>query len=626
MNRISHLILTILALCFSLSVEAQESSVMDLRSWEGKEPLDLDGEWDFYWQQLLDSRSEAIKPPVKLQVPHDWSKEEIEGVELPDYGYATYGLKLILPKDRPQLGIFITHAFSSYKVIINDSLVYESGEVAKSENDYRAYREPKVVSLREFSADTLDILIQVANFDHNNAGLYYSIQLDSWNNLIKYLRTNQGLSLFLAGAFFITGFILLAFSTVYRHLSLPIPFYALFSLSMMYRMVGSDFYPLHAMINTFDFDLAICLEYLSGYTTCLFGGLFIFHLYPNQTNVWFKRVFLILTGLNILFVFFTPSVFFTGLLRYYLFFMVVASLVFIYTVIMARKDKEPTSGYLISALVVLFVWICFQTLDFLNIYGSHFGIRVVLLTIVVIVSNLALFKTFVMRLDRLTKSTVEMEYQKSRQTMLSLISHEIKMPVATLQMNMEMIKRSSERPEKFEKVKDKIVDLSLSSVETIKRMLHDFMYFMTLNQSASNKVSYEELAEFISENWDLDLVTKSEGVTQSRLYATDKLTLKYILNTLIGNAQKFSSQHDAPTEIHLEQTSDSVVIEVRDYGIGISEEQISSLGREQSKIDENQEITGMGFYLAKDLTQRLGHKLWIVSRGTEGTSVFISLE
>ena len=65
---------------------------------------------------------------------------------------------------------------------------------------------------------------------------------------------------------------------------------------------------------------------------------------------------------------------------------------------------------------------------------------------------------------------------------------------------------------------------------------------------------------------------------------------------------------------------------MRDYGIGISEEKVNSLGSQQSKIDENQEITGMGFYLAKDLTQRLGHKLWIVSRGTEGTSVFISLE
>lgn len=625
MNR---LILSIifLALCFSHRTEAQDRSTLDLRSWNWEEPLDLDGEWDFYWEQLIEHPSESNRPPVKLQVPHDWSKIEIDGEELPDYGYATYALRLILPEERPQLGMLIMHAFSSYKVIVNDSVVYRSGEVAKTKEDYRAYREPKVVSLKEFPTDTLNILIQVANYDHNNAGLYYSLQLDSWDNSIKYLRTNQGLSLFLAGAFFITGFILLAFSSVYRHLSLPIPFYALFSLSMMYRMLGSDFYPLHAMINTLDFDLAICLEYLSGYTTCLFGGLFIFSLYPNQTNIWFKRWFLTFTGANILAVFLTPSVFYTGLLRYYLIFMIIASIVFIYTVVKARMDKEPTSSYLISALVVLLIWICFQTLDFLNIYGSHFGIRVVLLTIVVVLSNLALFRTFVMRLDLLTKSTVDMEYQKSRQTMLSLISHEIKMPVATLQMNMEMIKRSSERPEKFEKIKDKIVDLSLSSVETIKRMLHDFMYFMSLNQVAKDDVSYVDLTEFISENWDLAIVSESTEDAQNKLYATDKLTLKYILNTLIGNAQKFSSQHDAPAEIHLQEMGTSITIEVRDYGIGITEEKINSLGTQQSKIDENQEITGMGFYLAKDLTERLGHKLWIVSRGTEGTSVFITLD
>ena len=619
-------VFTFLILCLGHYVEAQEPSTMDLRSYDWEEPLDLDGEWDFYWQQLIENSTEALKPPVKLQVPHDWSKVEIDGKELPDYGYATYALRLILPEERPQLGILIMHAFSSYKVIVNDSIIYKSGEVARTKEEYRGYREPKVVSLKEFPSDTVNIFIQVANFDHNNAGLYYSLQLDSFENLIRYLRTNQGLSLFLAGAFFITGFILLAFSSVYRHLSLPIPLYALFSLSMMYRMLGSDFYPLHAMLNTFDFDLAICLEYLSGYTTCLFGGLFIFSLYPNQTNTWFKRVFLILTGANILFVLITPSVFYTGLLRYYLFFMIVASTVFIFTVIKARRDKEPTSSYLISALIVLLIWICFQTLDFLNIYGSHFGVRVVLLTIVVVLSNLALFETFVMRLDMLTKSEVEIEHQKSRQTMLSLISHEIKMPVATLQMNMEMIKRSSERPEKFEKVKDKIVDLSLSSVDTIKRMLHDFMYFMSLNQAAKDKLSYSELADFVNDNWDLDVVVEPTGSSKPKMYSTDKMTLKYILNTLIGNAQKFSGQHDAPAEIYLLENATSMVIEIRDYGIGISQEKLNSLGSQQSKIDENQEITGMGFYLAKDLTERLGHKLWIESRGTEGTSVFISLE
>ncbi|MFY0592033.1 sensor histidine kinase [Roseivirga sp.] len=611
-------------LCLN-SMTAQDISVIDLRDWDGEEFYKLDGQWDFYWNQLIEKRSDSNVPPTQIEVPHDWSKIEINGVELPDFGYATYAVRLILPKEKPQSGMLITNAFSSYNVFVNDSLIYESGVVAKTKKEYRGYREPKVVSLKEFKSDTLDVIIQVSNYHHSNAGLYYSLEVGSWNKLIKELRTNQGLSLFLAGAFFITGFILIAFSAAYRHLSLPVPFYALFSLSMMYRLVGTDYYPLHAMLNTLNFDLAICLEYLSGYTASLFGGLFIFTLYPNQTNKWFKRIFLIVTIINIIIVLVTPSVFFTSILRYYLLFMILSGCVFLYTVIRAKIDREPTSSYLISALLVLVLWVFIQTIDFLNIYGNHFGLRALLLTIAVILANLALFKTFVMRMDMLTKSRAEMEYQKSRQTMLSLISHEIKMPVATLQMNMEMIKRSSEQPEKFAKVKDKIVDLSLSSVESIKRMLHDFIYFMTLNQKASDKVNFKELSDFVNENWSLEVISTPESNLGLR-YATDKMTLKYIMNTLIGNAMKFSRQTDAPVEIHLNQKGSNLIIEVRDYGVGISEEQLKTLGTNQSKVDENQEITGMGFYLAKDLTERLGHKLWITSRGTDGTSVFISLK
>ncbi|MFT7150293.1 MAG: signal transduction histidine kinase, partial [Nonlabens sp.] len=209
---------------------------------------------------------------------------------------------------------------------------------------------------------------------------------------------------------------------------------------------------------------------------------------------------------------------------------------------------------------------------------------------------------------------------------LSLISHEIKMPIATLQMNMEMLKMSSERPEKFEKVKDKIVGLSFNAVESIKRMLNDFIYFMSLDQSSNDKLSFDDIKSFVSDNWSIKLITNSSEGTEKKQYPTDKLTLKYILNTVVGNAEKYTNGTDQPVEIHLKDDSSEVLIEVRDFGIGMSKGQLAKMGSEQAKIDENQEITGMGFYLANDLSRRLGHELSITSKGTEGTSVFIKIK
>ena len=52
-----------------------------------------------------------------------------------------------------------------------------------------------------------------------------------------------------------------------------------------------------------------------------------------------------------------------------------------------------------------------------------------------------------MRINRVKVSEAEIDFEKRKNTMLSLISHEIKMPVSTLQMNMEMMKASKDNPE-----------------------------------------------------------------------------------------------------------------------------------------------------------------------------------
>ncbi len=456
--------------------------------------------------------------------------------------------------------------------------------------------------------------------------MYYPLELEAYNNLTRRIRRNQGISLFLAGGFFITGFVLLAFSSVYRSLSLPIPFYAIFSLSMMYRMIGADYYPLQAMFNDLNFHLAITMEYLSAYTAGLSGGLFIFFMYPKQTPRWTKWSFAMISSVFILITLSTSSLFFTSVLGYYLYFLLSYLIMFLCIIVKAKRQKDPTSDYLLLTLVVVFVWAIFQTVSFLNATEPFYELRVIMVSCIIILCNLALFRTFVTRINLVKQAEAELEYQKSRQTMLSLISHEIKMPIATLQMSMEMLKMSSERPEKFEKIKDKIVGLSLNAVESIKRMLNDFIYFMSLDQSSNDKLSFEEIKSFVSDNWTIKLISECSEDTTKKQYPTDKLTLKYILNTIVGNAEKYTKGNDQPVEIHLKADASEVLIEVRDFGIGMSKEQLAKMGSEQAKIDENQEITGMGFYLAKDLSRRLGHELSITSRGTDGTSVFVKIK
>jgi signal transduction histidine kinase len=619
------LIVSFIVCCLQLN--AQEN-YLDLRDQDFSEQIALDGVWAFYWQQLITAENQSNVPPILVNVPHDWYNERPNDSS-PNFthqGYATYSINLILPASHPKLGLDISQIFTSYNLIVNNQLIYKSGVVAKSRAGYKPYREPMVHVIDAEDSDTLSILIQAANYDHLNSGIHYSLFIGDHNKLQKQLVSQQGTNMFLAGGLFITGFILLSFSIAYRQLAIQVPFYALFSLSLMYRMVGADPYALHSLLDNFNFYLAIRLEYGSIHTAALFGGLFVFYLYPRQSFSWVRWPFYIVTIISLFIVVFFPPMVFTATLKYYLFFIVLYVGVFIYILIKAKMAAEYTSNYLIGAMTVILIWTTFQVITFLEVGTVPHAINVILVTMIIIACNLALFRTLVLKVNQAKMAEAEIDFQKSRQTMLSLISHEIKMPIATLQFNTEMMKASINNPEKFNQNKDKLISLSSAAIDSIKRMLNDFIFFMSTSQKLNDCINAFEMRAFFLENWQLKLTTEASIDELKYYYLTDKLTLKYIVNTLISNAERYSREKSKRPELFVNQTNENISIEIRDYGIGISADQLVNLGKPQAKVNKHLEVSGMGFYLANDLAKRLGHELSVVSRGKEGTSVFIQIK
>ncbi|WP_025761887.1 tetratricopeptide repeat-containing sensor histidine kinase [Dyadobacter tibetensis] len=105
------------------------------------------------------------------------------------------------------------------------------------------------------------------------------------------------------------------------------------------------------------------------------------------------------------------------------------------------------------------------------------------------------------------------------------------------------------------------------------------------------------------------------------------LQLSRVINNLLANAIKFSSQHQA-IEIYLRRT-EQIEIEVRDFGIGIPPEM---LGHIFDKVaDSNRQGTdgeksyGLGLAFCKEVIEHHQGKIWINSIPGQQTQVFISL-
>jgi len=108
----------------------------------------------------------------------------------------------------------------------------------------------------------------------------------------------------------------------------------------------------------------------------------------------------------------------------------------------------------------------------------------------------------------------------------------------------------------------------------------------------------------------------------------DSLRLKQVIINLINNAIKFTSQGEVFIKAFLSQTISADELEigfsVKDTGIGIPEEKLSTLFRAFSQVDSSTTRkyggTGLGLIISERLVKLMGGNVWVESKVGEGST------
>lgn len=107
---------------------------------------------------------------------------------------------------------------------------------------------------------------------------------------------------------------------------------------------------------------------------------------------------------------------------------------------------------------------------------------------------------------------------------------------------------------------------------------------------------------------------------------TDAKWLRFALEQVLSNALKYAARPDGQGQIRFRITREltETVLTVEDDGIGIAPEEVGRVfapfftGTNGRAFPQ---ATGMGLYLAKEICQRLGHRITLRSQRGEGTQV-----
>jgi len=124
--------------------------------------------------------------------------------------------------------------------------------------------------------------------------------------------------------------------------------------------------------------------------------------------------------------------------------------------------------------------------------------------------------------------------------------------------------------------------------------------------------------DFIHKKIKLDIKDTSEIV-----YSDGKWT-EFIINQIIGNSIKYSSNKEPIINISSVKKANSVMLVIDDNGVGIIDKDINRVF-EKGFTGENgrrfSKSTGMGLYLCEKLCSKLGLKITIDSEVNKGTKV-----
>ncbi|MCP4537593.1 MAG: GAF domain-containing protein [Chloroflexi bacterium] len=355
------IVFLLLAACGQAQPPAQEpqaeNGVLDLTNWDLAQdgPVNLSGEWEFYWGQLLqpdDFAGSSLPPRTGLiELPVPWNGYVVDGVRLLGDGYATYRLQILLNSpDLFPLALKVPEFETAFVLYVDGREIGSNGVVGKTPEMMRPQWLPQVA---DFPAqDQLEVVLQISNFHHRKGGAGQVIQLGTEDQIRKIREANLNYELFLFGSLFIMGLYHVVLFVLRRRDRSSL-YFGLCCFLMSLRVLVTGEYFLSSYFPDLEWEFVVKLNYLSfGLTPPLFI-MFARILFPKEISNWSLRILQFFGGIFAAIILFAPARIFTHTLLSYQVVILIGAVYFLSTVVLAVVRKREGAVIFLSCFFVL---------------------------------------------------------------------------------------------------------------------------------------------------------------------------------------------------------------------------------------------------------------------------------
>ncbi|ARK24592.1 hypothetical protein SporoP37_07895 [Sporosarcina sp. P37] len=227
--------------------------------------------------------------------------------------------------------------------------------------------------------------------------------------------------------------------------------------------------------------------------------------------------------------------------------------------------------------------------------------------------------------------THEHEVNKMKTELVSTVSHELRTPLSSILGFSELLLYK----DMDEKRKKRYLETIHGEANRLTALINDFL---DIQRMESGRQTYQ-MEEISVGDISIEAVNKLpiqsqlhkiilQDVTCSSSIKGDHDRILQVFLNLIGNAIKFSPD-GGEINITLFNQQDSVVVSIKDQGIGIPAETIGHLFEKFYRFDNSYSRkiggTGLGLSICKEIIQDHNGQIWVDSEENSGTTIFFSL-
>lgn len=259
-----------------------------------------------------------------------------------------------------------------------------------------------------------------------------------------------------------------------------------------------------------------------------------------------------------------------------------------------------------------------------NWEGNAWLMVIGIISFVAIMTVLVLFSVFLAR---------EILEVRRHTSFIDSVTHELRSPLASLQLCLQTMARPQLSPEQREQLREMMLD----DVERLSAFIDDILESNRLGQGPeARRLEEVDLVALVQRC--TATVTKRHRIAPETIEVeipagtvlySDPVALEVILRNLLDNAVKYS---DPPYHVGIRAVSEpkALVLEVHDEGVGIPRHALKRVFDRFYRVSDEavreRRGTGLGLYVVAALVRGLGGRLRAISEGPgQGTCMRIEL-